>query len=271
MKNEMMSEKIIFLHIPKCAGTTFNKILAKQYGSNIQFKKVLALKPSPIPSSEEKDNFSVFAGHYSYGLHKYFDSKTKYITFFRDPVTRIISHYKYVSRTPIHDLYTTIHDKKLKLIDYALSDYSLELDNGMVRQISGTKLPINKLTRDELAEAKKIITRYFVFGLTELFDESIVFLKHKLNWNQNNFYYKMRVSPIKENGIDNFIKEKIMHRNNFDMELYNWCVKLFKENINEIDNFNNKVKYYKFWNSIYSNCYGMPIQRIKKGVKHIIN
>lgn len=253
------------MHIPKNAGTSFNRILANEYGNkNVQFRKVIALDQKLILTIDEIENFNVFVGHYSYGRHKNFSSNFRYITFVREPVSRIISHYKYVSRTPVHNLYKVIKSENLSLKEYALSNLSLELDNGMIRQITGSQLPINKLNHNLLKEAKDNIQRHFEVGITEMFDESIILFKDSLKWEKSNFYYKMRVSSKKsQTRIDNETIRLIGERNYLDTELYNWCVSVFKKRVNEIPNFSEKLEKYKFLNKLYSSLYAKPLLLIK--------
>ena len=100
--------KLIFLHIPKAGGTTLHSVLERLYdGSNIFDIKVrghhLGVEEFTSLSQEQKDQIQLLKGHMPFGLHTHFTSSdVKYITLFRNPVERIISHYEYVWRKPNH-------------------------------------------------------------------------------------------------------------------------------------------------------------------------
>ena len=82
--------------------------------------------------------------------------KSKYITFLRDPVERLISHYHYVLRRPKHYLYEQVVKDGLSLSDYVTSDISPELSNHQVRMISGRE--DGELGLSDLEQAKDFQT-----------------------------------------------------------------------------------------------------------------
>src|SRR5688572_23622371 len=122
--------KLIFLHIPKAGGTTLHSILERLYeGSNLFSIKVrghhLGVEEFTSLSQEKKDQIQLLKGHMPFGLHTHFkDADVKYITLFRNPVDRIISHYEYVLRKANHYLYEKVKEGNMTLLDYALSDLS---------------------------------------------------------------------------------------------------------------------------------------------------
>ena len=138
----MTSSLLLFLHIPKAAGTTFHYVLSRQFSPD----EILTIDGSdPESFIEEIKNLPIgdklrvkcVKGHMPFGLHAYFPQPGTYITFLRDPVDRIISHYYYLRRSPQHYLYEVVTSKHMSLADYATSGISSELLNGQTHLISG--------------------------------------------------------------------------------------------------------------------------------------
>ncbi len=94
----MPKKQVIFLHIPKTAGSSLNSIIRRQYKSS-EFFHVNSINNEKEMISkliEIKDSKKIIFGHHSFGLHKYLDINTKYITLLRNPIDRIISIYYYI-------------------------------------------------------------------------------------------------------------------------------------------------------------------------------
>ena len=99
---------LIFLHIPKAAGTTLNRIFRRRYRkSDIymfdgSYEKLDTFKKLP---PERRRQIRLLCGHMPFGMHKYLLRLADYITILRDPVDRIVSHYFYVRRKTTHYLH----------------------------------------------------------------------------------------------------------------------------------------------------------------------
>src|SRR4030095_2657311 len=109
---------IIFLHLPKTAGSTLARIIERQYKANA----ILHLYPSSfgeelaaIPQNR-MELVRIVMGHLYFGAHAFLSQPCTYLTMLRDPVDRVISHYNYVRHQPSHYLY---HEAcRMSLRDY---------------------------------------------------------------------------------------------------------------------------------------------------------
>src|SRR6185436_7498297 len=169
---------LVFLHIPKAAGSTLDSLLAQRFdpartltirNSVKQIEELKAL------SGEERAKLDLIKGHFPYGIHEHLPRPCEYITMLRDPVERMISHYYYVLRTRGHYLHELVTTKGIGLKDYAVGGLSEELDNGQVRLISGCgrRPPYGACSREFLELAKQNLReRFALVGLAERFDET---------------------------------------------------------------------------------------------------
>ena len=120
---EANDQALIFLHLPKCAGTTLNRIIEWEYNP----MRVFSIDPVLFLWSYQKLNrwpakrlapMQVFKGHMPFGIHKRLPQPYTYITFLRDPVERAYSaHANHVG----HGLETESFERALELEDSRLA------------------------------------------------------------------------------------------------------------------------------------------------------
>ena len=218
----------VFIHIPKCGGSTLNRVLKNEYKKeNIHLKVYDQLAEENFGSEIGLDEKRLLHGHFSYGIHEKMklSSIPRYFSMLRDPVDRIISHYFYVKSSPTHYLYDSVKNSHLSLLDYALSDLSFELDNGQVRMIAGVGENTKTVTEKHLEKAIYNIDNHFAsIGILEEYDLSILLFKNKLNWSRLPIYKKVNVTKpnsLREE-IDLNVKKQIRDRNKFDQILYDY-------------------------------------------------
>lgn len=251
-----MNNGLIFLHLPKNGGTTFNSILNRIYPKENTFTlhtvdHTRTNKEDFINlSKEERNKIKLLKGHAIFGLHNYMNENTKYITFLRKPEERIISFYHYVLRKPNNKLYKYVVDNKMSLYDFVTNVTSSDLNNCQVRWISG----INDKEEIMLEKALENIKKHFSFiGLTEKFDESLILLKRKYNWTIP--YYKelnrTKKRPlIKE--IDSKTLDAINNLNNVDNILYNKMERKINNQISNEKYFDLDLLRLSIYNKVYS-------------------
>jgi hypothetical protein len=237
-----MPPALIFLHIPKAAGTTLHRIIDRQYDPSAVYTidgarvrdSLDAFKKLP---SDIRNRIKIIKGHMSFGLHCHLPQPCTYFTMLRHPVDRVISHYYFVLEHPDHYLHQRVTSNSMTLADYVDAGVSKELDNGQTRSLSGVggTLPFGSCDSATLEMALENLNRHFsVVGLTERFDESLLLFKRAFGW-RNVFYVRQNVGRMRP-GIEQVSKEAlhaITKHNALDRELYRSAVNRFEDQLRE--------------------------------------
>lgn len=228
----MDPEALIFLHIPKTAGTTLNRIIERQYNPLSIFTvdphriraTVARFKTFPEP---RRRRFRVVRGHLLFGIHEFLPQGATYITFVREPAARLLSSYYFILRRPLHPLHRKLKKERLAVED--LIRLTPERQNLQCRFISG--IGTGGVCDERVLEiAKENLSRSFrVVGLAERFQESLLLMMASFGWKVP-FYENRKVAksrPAMDPNVINAIRE----HNRFDLELYNFSKQLFEENL----------------------------------------
>ena len=204
---------IVFLHIPKTAGTTFRFILESTFGisnchtnqtkresfrqSDLDFAKMFFPRLRAIAGHNLVDPLQLAVGQHPF-----------YMTFMREPVMRAISHYQdWVLRGHIK----TGFEECLRKNE--------DLENLQVKLMAGGR---------DLDKAKRFLEKCHFVGFTENFDLSLHLLEricpYKLDLN-----YKRKV-VARDNSVkktlmaDSRMMELAREYNKLDIELHRFAV-----------------------------------------------
>lgn len=272
--NDSKQKSLIFLHIPKAAGSTLHRIIARQYASDSIYsidglrvhESIAEFKQLP---EAKRSEIKVLKGHMRFGLHEYLPQPSTYITILRDPVERIISHYYYVLRSPEHYLYEQVTSRNMSLKDYICSGITKELNNSQTRLLC-TKAALETYeqgSKEILESAKKNLQEEFaVVGLAERFDETLILLKRKFKWNLP-FYIKANTTkdrPLK-NDISQETLKIIEKYNELDVELFEFVNKKFQAVITQSGSlFEMELKQLQLVNTGYSTIRSFYRRILKK-------
>lgn len=244
----MNGKVLVFVHIPKTAGTTINAILEKNFSESERYH----VNPCDIAASraeiagqsiESRQHIHLLYGHMGFGWHDYMPRPAVYATFLRDPVKRVVSHYNYVRFRADHEHYLrqTVEDEKMGIREYVESGVCDEVNNGQVRLLTG----IEDIVQQPYGQSKfrygfdddkyfelaiQNLDRYFGFvGVQEYFDESLILMRDKYRLLRAINYSAMNVgtshySPVAPTETD---LEVIRRYNGLDIRLYEHVRKEF--------------------------------------------
>ena len=222
----------IFLHIPKTAGTTLNRIIDRQYSPfeifTIDPHRVKASSERLRQSSEQRRRrLRVVRGHLPYGIHEFLPQGATYITMLREPVARVLSAYHFVLRRPLNPLHRKVIRERLRVED-CLRLFP-ERRNTQCRFVAG--IEDMSISDDRLlAKAQDHLAKAFsVVGISERFEESLMLFSTAFGWDIP-FYRNCRVAKVRPQ-IDPGTADMIREYNRLDLELYEFGKGLFEENL----------------------------------------
>ena len=206
---------IVSIHIPKTAGLSFREILFKVYGKDGVYAKnrgELQKEGITIEGSIPK-SIRVFHGHLHYAeLKGIIGPESRIITWFREPVKRVISNY----------YYNITHEfPKRKLENPDLKKFSLE---------EFIEKPNRQNVMSQFLEGISL-EKIFFLGFQEDFNSDLGILARKLSWEDENWKKNERLndnSKVRDSAPETSqeIIDRIKEVNQKDIELYHRALAL---------------------------------------------
>ena len=227
----LSSEKLLFIHIPKTAGTTFVSILRASYPPE-EIKLLYpenALKTQYMEDfyalpTQQRDAHKVYIGHYHWGLHQYIPSASKYLTFLREPIAQVISHYRHTVNNQDRVRLAEIVRNHPNLCSFTQHERAR---NPQTLYLSGcTPEEIEKNPQYCLDKAIQNLENHFAcIGITERFEESLACIAYVLGWEKVVAYESQNTGdkfPIQLPPPDEETLEAIKKATLLDRQLYDY-------------------------------------------------
>jgi hypothetical protein len=235
----MPEPSLLFLHIPKTAGTTLNSIIERQYSP----QKIYALGERAQESlatcrqmpTAEKQQYRLILGHMDFGLHEHVPGPSRYFTVLRQPLERCVSFYYFVQRLSNHYLHEYVYDQSWSLAQFIESGITIMMDNFQTRLLSGAwdEPAYGACTPDLLEQAKLNLQNHFdVVGLTSEFDRTLLLLRRHYGW-RNIYCVRQNVTGERPSvqAIDPQTRQLLLAHNQLDMELFQFVQTLFARQV----------------------------------------
>jgi hypothetical protein len=229
------TEALIFLHIPKSAGTTLNRLIEWEY----PIRQMYSVDPVFFRWSRARlwrlpqqrlQRFRVFKGHMPFGLHEVLPQPATYITVMRGPVERVLSAYFFMKNYVLHPNYWKFRRERWTLEDFVRRS---PRENVQTKMIAGADYDA-PCTAETLAKAKENLRYFTVLGLTERFEESLALMKLRFGWRLESYssFNVTRTRP-KKPDLPQSTLNLIAERNRFDIELYECAAKRFAQAVDD--------------------------------------
>jgi hypothetical protein len=260
----------IYIHIPKCGGSTLNHVLRSNYSDEERFY----VDPSAVRRSrkelsslpeDRKSNFRLLHGHLSYGWHEHLPQDATYFTIIRDPVARVVSHYNYVRFRTDHSHYLreTVQKEDMSIAEYVTSGVCDEMNNGMVRLLAGVEdivqepygesdLPYGTNDPALLDRALDNLENHFAaVGVQEQFDRSLLLFRDRLGLQSISYQRKntggRHYDKVRPDAED---LEAIRSYNQLDRKLYQAVRNRFEDEISTLGLPSLQVRWLRLQNGI---------------------
>jgi hypothetical protein len=226
---------LIYVHLPKCGGTTLNRLIEWEYPPF----QIYSIDPSffrwsyyhlqRLPARRLAE-MRVIKGHMPFGIHHRLPQPASYITVLREPVERVISEYYFARHYRLHPQYKRM--RNLSLEQYASTTPHHNLQCKLLAGVPGPRdFLAGDCTEETLELAKANLANHFALpGLTERFDETLALFKVLFGWKLSQYarFNVTRKRPVKE-AVPDSIQRVIAVVNRFDVALYRHVVPIFEK------------------------------------------
>jgi len=224
-----MKRRIIFQHIPKTAGTSLANVILSQFKEDHKFVcgRDGVLNNFISLDQNRKNQIKLLIGHVDFGIHKYFDDESLYITFLRDPVKRVVSHYYFIKSHKQHRYHK--HANQMRISEFITSGIRPRMNNCMTRMISGISPRYHCCNEEMLYQAINNISAHYAFyGFYDMLDQSVDHLVKVMNWEKVELSVT-NATPNKPSidKISDKITDLIIEYNQLDIKLYNLLLKKY--------------------------------------------
>jgi hypothetical protein len=218
----MREDRLIFLHIPKTAGSTLKKILVRnyRYAHSLFGYEFAAHRELFLRRFWDGSDKRLYLDHIRWSdLGEERVSRARVLTMLRDPVERAVSMYVYCRTHADNPLHEIITSQGMSLEAFIMSPHFASRANFQTAFLTSAG------AADPLASAKaNLMSENVVFGVTERFDESVLLFAKDLGL-RNVHYTRENVSRKRPSStaMPDALRERIVELGQSDMALYAWA------------------------------------------------
>ena len=240
---------LVFLHVPKAGGTTLNNILMKNYRFRIDsygdafFPRYYPSEFVSLVQPPETDDTRrpvYFTGHINVDndVFRYMPVRYVSITMLRDPVQRMVSHYRFHSTLNGSPFAAEINNGALGFVEYLerfRAEIPLQFDVFAPRRTGDEPSRVQEALR-------RLDSEVSFFGLQESYDGLVVQLQDLLGL-PDVFYAPLNRTPTHAAPVDLREIEQGREILRHDVEFYEGAKKLYERRLQSLGpNFGSRLQ-----------------------------
>lgn len=232
----MNKPTVLFMHIPKTAGTAFKEAIECSYDASetLHLYPQDTFYPGDIPiwrfPLDHRARLRFVVGHFAFGIHEALPQDCDYITLVRRPFDRLVSQYFHLLRHSPELI--SVKNKVMSFREVLKNPPDVAWDNLMVRYFSGAdanSFPIGTVDRAVFEMALKNLRRHFAYvGIQEDASSAYNVLTARYGWDSDRELLCSNVGGgILGEGEQKITRQTIERSEQWDMLLYEEVLRLF--------------------------------------------
>lgn len=173
----MITDQIVFMHIPKTAGTSLNETLSQSFNSDEVVRYYYHNGSYPTLNKMKK---GFFTGHFEYGLQDAIFNSPFNISFLRNPIDRLISQINFdqnffSSQPNGYQRQLEIFNKSVDYKEFIMETRSVYFDNAQVRAFANisNEVDFGEIKLSHFQEAIRNLDKFDYIGFQEEFEPCV--------------------------------------------------------------------------------------------------
>ncbi len=186
LKIHLRSRDILyFLHLPATGGMAFFTQIAQHFApATVRSLPDWPLQPDQLTyTPDDFTGIRLVRGQFDYNFFHRLPRMPLYITWLREPVTRVVALHRQITGNPTHPLHTQIGQLSLaQFVEHPL--FAVEGSNAMTRRLAAAAFPDQQTVSDAvlLEMAQVNLDEMAYFGLAEEARFSLALLAYTFGW-----------------------------------------------------------------------------------------
>ncbi len=228
------SAAVLFMHIPRTAGTAFREAVTANYKQ----AEIAYIYPDPpgflvgdlqfLPPQQRR-SIRLVVGHFRYGMHASLPQDSAYVSVVRHPISRVVSQYLYLVHTGSE--LVKEKERQLSLEEMLERRISVDLDNALVRYFGGiddTLMPPGTIDREAYERAvHHLRTRFAFVGHQETAQDSYKAMCQHFGWTARLTLENVNLVTNAVKHMDDRLSKIIEHYNAWDCLFYQELLSVF--------------------------------------------